>query len=68
MDGETLASFEWAIILLIVLGYLIYDLRKTKREIREAKELEAREREERLMLRQAQHEGDNQKQPDSASP
>lgn len=63
MDGETLASFEWAIILLIVLGYLIYDLRKTKREIREAKE-----REERLMLRQAQHEGDNQKQPDSASP
>ncbi|MFY7963242.1 MAG: hypothetical protein ACOVVK_24430 [Elsteraceae bacterium] len=61
MDGETLASFEWAIILLIVLGYLIYDLRKTKREIREAKEREAREREERLMLRQAQHEGDNQK-------
>jgi len=42
MDGETLASFEWAIILLIVLGYLIYDLRKTKREIREAKERESR--------------------------
>lgn len=42
MDGETLASFEWAIILFVVLGYLIYDLRKTKREIREAKEREER--------------------------
>ena len=42
MDGATLASFEWAIILFIVLGYLIYDLRKTKREIREAKEREGR--------------------------
>ena len=42
MDWETLARFEWAIILFVVLGYLIYDLRKTKREIREAKEREDR--------------------------
>jgi hypothetical protein len=42
MDGESIAVYEWAFILFIVLGYLVYDLRKTKREIREAKERESR--------------------------
>jgi len=42
MDGATLAGFEWAIMLGIALAFLIYDLRKTRREIREAK---ARDRE-----------------------
>ncbi len=45
MEGETLASMEWAIMLVIGLGYLIYDLVKTRREIRQAKEEEARSRE-----------------------
>jgi len=40
MSGETLAGFEWAIMFAIGLGYLIYDLVKTKREIRRIKERE----------------------------
>jgi hypothetical protein len=44
MDGASLAILEALIIMGMVLTYLVYDLRKTRREIREAKAAEDRER------------------------
>lgn len=37
-----MARYEWMIMLLIPLGLLLWELRKTRREIRRAREAEAR--------------------------
>lgn len=38
MSLSEVARYEWAIMLLIPLGLLLWELRKTRREIREARE------------------------------
>jgi hypothetical protein len=40
MTLSEIARYEWAIMLLIPLGLLLWELRKTRREIREARKKE----------------------------
>jgi|GEM_PF-4478278 hypothetical protein len=48
MTLAELARYEWVIMLLIPLGLLLWELNRTKREIREARETqEAPERQEK---------------------
>jgi len=38
MTLSEMARYEWAIMLLVPLGLLLWELRKTRREVREARE------------------------------
>jgi hypothetical protein len=44
MSLSEVARYEWAIMLLIPLGLLLWELRSIRREIRRAREAEARKR------------------------